>query len=404
MLDLFLHIGMPKTGSTDIQAYCGRYRAELCGAGVLFPETGGGGHSHCDLVPMPGDGVPSSSAWRSVRSELEARRIERLILSEEDLFFLDDKGIHELGRLLRDQLGPHRVHLIAYLRRQDRWLESRYKHAVRAKTIRFSGSIDEFIDVSPEARAVLDYAAVLERWQTNLAPASITARPFETEQFDRAVPQGSLVADFLHEIGIAPPVEPGAGTVGRNVALERNALEVMRTVNRLDPSPETRRRLLRAAREATAAAGQRGGGWPCALLSQSRRHEILALAAAGNADVARRFLGTTGQALFRETPDATDSEWCPYPGLTPEAARAVLGYLPSADGSASTPGDEEQEVAARVLASTVDSAPASAPADSELPPPPPESGASGAVLTGHRPRAMLRGFRRAARALLGRKV
>ena len=403
MTELLLHIGMPKTGSTDIQAWCDQHREALAEQGVLFPRTVTGSHSHRDLlIPDDSVGTFDEAPWRALREQIRELRPQRVVLSEEDLFFLDSEGIDALRQQLGAWVAPERTHVVAYLRRQDLWLESRYKHAVRAKTVRFPDSIDEFIDQSPEARAVLDYATVLDRWQASLAPASITARPFEREQFDRAAPQGSLVADFLHETGVAPPAEPGSGssTAVRNIALERNALEVMRTVNRLEPSPETRRRLLRAAREATAAARQRGGGWPWPLLSPSRRHEILERAAAGNAEVARRFLATAGQPLFRETPDATDGEWHPYPGLTPAAARAVLGYLPGARGSASTTGNEEQEIVARVLASTVDPA----PVVSELPPPPPDSGGTEAVSTGHRPRAMLRGFRRAARALLGRKA
>lgn len=406
MLDLYLHIGMPKAGSTDLQSHCMRHRGIFADHRILYVDPPGGGRSHRALFrDVVADEVGGEDPWQALQQQVEEARPTRVILSEEDLFFVDETGIAEIAHLLSRYLGPHRAHLVVYLRRQDLWLESRYKHAVRAKSVRFAGSIDDFLLESTEADAVLDYEATLDRWTAGLAPASIHVRPFEAAQLQGADGNGGLITDFgclLALPNVGTTLDPDAR---RNVALERGPLELLRATNRLDIEPQDRRRVLRAARKASNESRIRGSAWPHPLLSPRRRREILEAAKRANAAVALRYLGREDGRLFLEAPSVNDGSWQPHPGLSPEIVQLVLRHLERSDRSIDA-GESTAGLVPRILSAALGGT-AGHPdnLDSET-----NRSADACHRSRHAPRltarggrAMLRGFGRSVRALVGGK-
>jgi hypothetical protein len=111
----------------------------------------------------------------------------------------------------------------------------------------------------------------------------------------------------------------------RNERLSRDALEYLRELNRAG-LPDAERRWLRPALEAFSR--QRPD--PLHLrfsFSPQQRRSILEACAAGNAEVARRFLGRADGVLFEDM--AIEPQYEPYPGLPEATRRQIAAFIAS---------------------------------------------------------------------------
>jgi hypothetical protein len=149
-MKIILHIGMPKSGSSALQAGLHAMRDELTGTGILYPESGRGWHSHQYLVygsvapeRLPrqllqayGNDVQAigrdGEAWLSaLEKTIEATGPHTLILSEESLFkAATDDGLAWLNERLR-RLGDA-VSVVTYVRRPSDYYLSAVQQTLKA--------------------------------------------------------------------------------------------------------------------------------------------------------------------------------------------------------------------------------------------------------------------------------
>ena len=313
---IILHIGAPKTGSTAIQERLRALRSQLLARGVLVPESAGT-VSHAGLSLWAGDvwrvdslrrayGLRHSAdfrAWRPVfqerlSSEIAGSGVERVILSSEFLFqrLSTRREVARLHQLLRPLADEIRV--AAYLRRQDRMALAMHASACR------HGARLPFSFPGVLRAGLFDFAARLRCWAAVFGDDALVVRPFERG----ALAGGDVIADFA-QIADVPELTScdGDGDArAANPTPPAAVLEFMRRLNLvlprfIDGRPNPARGDLGDIVEGLDLHG------PPLAAPEPAARRFYARFAAGNAEVARRWLGRADGRLFAdlsfETPD-----------------------------------------------------------------------------------------------------
>jgi hypothetical protein len=129
MADVFLHVGLPKTGTTTIQGALVERAGVLAGHGVLVP---GGRHAQrmaaFDLLGqrIPGDDSAVAGALDRLLVEINAYAGPRVVVSEEELGLARPRHVHRLVRAL----DGHRVFVVIGVRDLGRTLVSAWQQSV----------------------------------------------------------------------------------------------------------------------------------------------------------------------------------------------------------------------------------------------------------------------------------
>lgn len=237
-VDLVLHIGSGKTGSTSVQQFLRRNRRRLADAGVLYPRTPGERrHIRLGLFVRPDDDLGKEVGWRrqGYDSPAEFRRdfemdllreiagsgLQRVLLSDESLYGASDGALERL-RSFTDRVADG-IRVVVYLRRQDDHLVSRYQEVVKVGETRRLAERVEQMDLS----RTYDYYARLRAWRRVVEPTAIVVRTFEPERFSH----GSLYRDFLDAVGVDVPVDALEEVAFRNRSMDAESVEFLRILN-----------------------------------------------------------------------------------------------------------------------------------------------------------------------------
>jgi hypothetical protein len=237
-VDLVLHIGSGKTGTSSIQAFLHRNRDRLTDLGHLYPRTPGRTrHVRLGLFIQPDDRLPSFITWhrqgasspeafrrsfrRRLLREINESGLSHVVFSDEALYGSPREALQRLRELV-DQIAA-RLRLVVYLRRQDDHLVSRYQQVVKVGETR---RLTEWSD-APEHADTYDYYNRLRMWEQLLEPDEFVVRRFEPESFVG----GSLIQDFLEAAGIDARAEDMTQPPSRNVSLDAETVEFLRVFN-----------------------------------------------------------------------------------------------------------------------------------------------------------------------------
>ncbi|MGN6128894.1 MAG: hypothetical protein ACTHOK_00965, partial [Nocardioidaceae bacterium] len=131
-----IHIGPQKTGSTAVQFAFHAARDRLAEHGVHYA-----GRSHCaheagwavlgGNAPV-GEPRPRMAAWEELVDEVRAAGDLRVCVSNEDF----GRATPEQARAVIDGLGGEKAHVVAVVRRLDRYLPSQWQQRVKAREVR----------------------------------------------------------------------------------------------------------------------------------------------------------------------------------------------------------------------------------------------------------------------------
>lgn len=228
---IYLHIGAPKTGTSNLQGSLACADETLRKHGFLYPRSCRQGVAHhvlvCDLIDkyqarrMPdvwfGD-YPRGKSWGALEQEIAGYdgRLEGVILSSE-LFFGQS---HNLDRMLGDinrSLAGYPVKVVIYLRRQDQMYSSFYNQDVKG-TRQWGHSAYRFYQTHQLFQR--NYYEMVSLWASAFGADNIILRPFE--------PGADVVGDFCQTLGI-PTVPRIEGE--RNESLGMNQLFIKRCLN-----------------------------------------------------------------------------------------------------------------------------------------------------------------------------
>lgn len=314
-VDLVLHLGSGKTGTTSIQTLLHDNRDRLAELGFLYPRSPGEvRHARVSLSVLPADVVARAPAWHRqgftsleefradfhgrLRAEIAEAGLPRLILSDEALFGTKDQARERL-RVLTDDIA-RTVRLVVYLRRQDDHLTSRYQQVVKVGETR---RLEERVRTMSLA-GLYDYRSRLGAWQEVMEPTSFLVRPFERNRF----PGGSLHQDFLDAAGVDVRADDLAEVTPLNQSLDAESVEFLRIYNLYRVQHEGGRvglinnwAVVRRLRAGSAADPR-----PTLTLSPAMLDAFMARWEESNRAVARDFLGDPRGELFR-TPRKTDN-------------------------------------------------------------------------------------------------
>lgn len=176
-----VHIGPHKTGSTAIQVALSEIRDQLPEHGAFYPD---GPHRRrragwsLGLAGRPsGTEPPPIEAWERFVAEIAGAGDLRAVVSNEDF----GRATPDQVRRIVGDLDAARVHVVAVVRRLDRYLPSQWQERVKAGEGR---SFDEWLRVvldgdesSWDFRNVWgahDVEALVRRWTSVVAPERLT--------------------------------------------------------------------------------------------------------------------------------------------------------------------------------------------------------------------------------------
>lgn len=297
-IDLFLHIGMPKTGTTAIQHFLTGNRAKLATQGILYPVGGTVRAAHhilgAAVFPKraaPLEGVPREvaleQATAAILAEIEASKPKRIVLSTEYLW--GHLAPAKIAKLLEPFRGLN-IHVVPYLRRQDLFAQSLYMQAVKGG---YGRTFAAWLDGAEEsAKGGFHYDRVLDAWRDCGVPLSVEPRIYEKGEIASDVRRDFLdcvlpgaEADFTDEsqrLNTTPDME----TIGVLRAINSN-LKADETTNRI------RRRIL-------IESPPRNASTPLGYFGEGEAEAFLARFAESNARVAKTYLNRADGVLFRE--------------------------------------------------------------------------------------------------------
>ncbi|QZY28152.1 hypothetical protein [Nocardioides coralli] len=236
-MDLVLHIGTGKAGSTSLQFFLRDNRDRLAELGVLYPSSPGRArHGKLSLFIRDGDELVATPHWQRQRqsdprifrrrfrrrllAEIEDSGLDRVLLSDEEIYKSSDAALTRLRRFT-DQVA-RRVRVVVYLRRQDEHMVSRYQQGVKIGwTTRLADWANE--DMSD----LYDYASRLRKHRKILGPDPLVVRRLDPACLLR----GSLFEDFLEAAGIEATGVPLTSVTHRNVSLDAESVEFLRILN-----------------------------------------------------------------------------------------------------------------------------------------------------------------------------
>jgi hypothetical protein len=304
-LDLVLHIGSGKTGTTSVQRFLRRNRKSLAALGLCFPQTPGlGRHVALSLFAKPDRELSKMIAWRRLghfspaefRKDFRHRLFReiarsghsRVLFSDEGLYGSSDETLRRL-RAFTDEIAGS-VRLVVYLRRQDDHLASRYQQVVKTGEVRRLADRVEQLDLSK----TYDYHTRLQTWARLLEPTDFVVRPFEPDRFL----DGSLYQDFLAASGIDARVSELRGVDSQNETMDAEAVEFLRILNLYRVEHEAAVPGLIDNRGLGRRLAQASTG-PTLTLPEAQLDEFMAQWEDSNRAVAREFLGDETGRLFR---------------------------------------------------------------------------------------------------------
>jgi len=186
---LLIHIGWHKTATTAIQSYLARHRKKLVKHGVCYPvievRSVYGKIKHCDFFASIVNELSPEGKKYDVGpfDELFHRSLKEIRASGCPWSIISDEGFSAPHPEIAKRMGRYREHfdaikIVAYIRRQDLFLESFYAQIVKQEISRAGVPFDKFMQ-KPDTRKRLDYAMILDWWADVFGMENILVAPFE---------------------------------------------------------------------------------------------------------------------------------------------------------------------------------------------------------------------------------
>jgi len=321
---LWIHIGMPKTGTTALQAWLHAHPDLLARHGVRYVVAGRDrGTGRARLICHNAMAVAMSRGWHgtpeaqpdAMAAECRAHAQGHTILSSEMFFGRDLAALQE--RYLSRIDGP--VRIVAYIRRLDDFLEADYKQ--RAKNALPTGGAARFAAGRLERLADdLDYmnlGAEFDRIRAQIPQAEIVPRLYLREE----MAGGNIITDFLSLFGV-PPEEVDLPGRSANRSLSRVASEALGVFDGKAGYDKKARRRLGRALQATGDARLYGSG---DVLTPEERAQVNAAFEARNSGFRDAYF--PGRARLFPPPDDAGARPRGHPDELAEFQHAVRMIL-----------------------------------------------------------------------------
>lgn len=296
---LYLHIGMPKTGSSALQSFFARNKERLYEDGIWYPELNAdlkreekqkafGGNAGF-LLQYSVDLEDMSKEQRQLFEDT-CRKLQNsdkdILLSDERLFWRNTvvyKNLMAQGFDLK---------VIVYLRRQDLWYESNWNQAVKTKDVAegcFSYILSHMRD--------LDYYKRIKQIAAVVGKDNMLVSSYESGRGTE-----DIFTAFLNMLGIHGMENYQKDTYQVNPSLSANFVEIKRIINSIPNGyvfMESVKEILEGGKK-YALTNEKTVRAP-SFLKREERLAIIEKYHESNTMLAREFLAR--EALFNETID-----------------------------------------------------------------------------------------------------
>lgn len=237
MATVYLHIGAPKTATSNLQGMLAANYEQLLAQGVLYPRLLRHGDAHhtlvCDLIQAYQGHTMADlwygertrgEAWRDLQREIDQhqQRVDKIILSSE-LFFGQTQRLEDMLADIRNRLSGHELKVVVYLRRQDELYSSFFNQDVKGAR-QWAHNAYQFYQTHQIFQH--DYDELLDIWSRAIGRENMLIRPYEAEQWVA----GDIIADFAAATGIAPLA---AARASANESLGPTQLYIKLCLNRV---------------------------------------------------------------------------------------------------------------------------------------------------------------------------
>ena len=311
MSTLFLHIGMPKTGTSYIQSFLHNNNKILMKKGFNFPsfeitfdgveEFRNGNFLVCQIKNE--EGVRNNALEKEIfdycftKIKKLFKKSPNVILSDESLW--NSSKFNYSGDLWPELLKKKEemnfdLKVIVYLRRQDLFIQSFWAQQVKGVcTLPFA----DYINSGSFKGIRLDYYKRLQEIASYVGKENIIVKACEEQQ----CAGGSLVADFLNVVGLKLTDEYEVSDNKINLTLEGAYLQTKLIMNQFDEFRVRRGYLIGDLKKAmhqnrNSKLAQRVNYFS----SYEEQVEFLNKYSEENELVAKEYMGRTDGALFKD--------------------------------------------------------------------------------------------------------
>ncbi|NNF02192.1 MAG: hypothetical protein HKN22_05870 [Bacteroidia bacterium] len=220
---LFLHVGLHKTGTSALQFHFMNNENALANAGLLYPKTGrdtwGGHHLFFNCIKKQEYAhYKTESSFNDYIEELnkESKNFKKVLLSSELL----SEEI-ELEQLTDLKKSFRKIKIIAFIRRQDRYLESSYSSFIRGGYV--------FTFKNYLKGRLVQYKDQLDKWANIFGKENIEVHQYDKENFENR----SIFTYFLDLLDVEIS-EIKSENKRYNTSMNLDSLEFLRFFNLLN--------------------------------------------------------------------------------------------------------------------------------------------------------------------------
>ncbi len=299
---LYLHIGMPKTGTSYLQNFFRENNKILEKQGFIYPDfknkfkgIGQARNGHFLIY----EGERNEEIYNTAIKHLEqlSQKCNQFILSEEGLF----NNNKRIARFVEDmkKLGIE-VRIIVYLRRQDLYLQSKWAQNVK-ETMK-----SDFSKFAKKQIEGLDYYEKLCFLSEIVGKENIIVRVYEKQQFIGK--NKDLLSDFLETVHIGWDEEFKVLEKAKNPSLTGIYLETKRKLNSYPEFATKQNFIVPYLYEIAEKKNEVSSYSENKFFSYEQQMEFLEKYKISNEKVAKQFLGNKEGILFQEKVVNIDKE------------------------------------------------------------------------------------------------
>lgn len=289
MKKLVIHIGVHKTGSSAIQYFMNNNRGVFLQKYKLnYPSMKNDLHhfQHNALVKLLKEG----KGEKVLNFINEESFVSETVLLSSESFSVSTSTPDKLNELKE---SFDEITIIAYLRRQDLWLESVYRQLVKVERIKITETFNDWVDrflLNPHDLYSCNWMELLSGWSSVFGINNIIVRPYEKSQFA----EGNIIEDFLKALEIEYEMADfSAITNTYNRSFNLPASDFLRLMNDSSNIQKWRAFLNVLFRDPFEDTGE-------VYLTREKRQNILKHFNASNEEVVKTFLPENSNGLFIE--------------------------------------------------------------------------------------------------------
>lgn len=311
MTTVYLHIGLPKTGTTAIQNFLTANEIPLKCHGICFPDLGlrylgigwrRNAHFLIQSYKNPDgtrDRTRPCAEYDATLDKIAAlgADYEKIILTDEAIWRTSQSRPDFWNRIKTDFAKRNMaLRIIVYLRRQDEFAQSLYRQKIKSSSTCLP--FTDYLKVLQDTGYPLDYLSYLNTLSDVFGKENLIIRIYGDNQY-RGKEQ-TLLSDFLDIFGLSMEDGFHAGKRIYNPSLSGTYLEIRRLFNALPVSPKRLEILRKSLGEIIKTNPYETGPEKCTLFPPEEQAKYLEQFAESNHQAARIY-ETANPELFSDT-------------------------------------------------------------------------------------------------------